>query len=64
MHYTCIACITIDSVLRMKKKEISTNLFRECKCKIKKTIMSEFIDAELNQTLILILNDYCNFFYS
>ena len=63
MHYTCIACVTIDSILRMKKKEISTNLFRECKYKIK-IMISEFIDAELNQTLILILNDYCNSFYS
>ena len=26
-HYTCIACITIDSVLRMEKK-LSTSLFR------------------------------------
>ena len=28
MHYTCITCITIDSVVRMKKKELSTGLFR------------------------------------
>ena len=28
MHYTCIACITIDSVMRMEKKELSTSLFR------------------------------------
>ena len=28
MHYTCIACITIDSVMRMEKKELSTGLFR------------------------------------
>ena len=27
MHYTCIACITIDSVMRMDKKP-STSLFR------------------------------------
>ena len=26
MHYTCIACITIDSVMRMEK--LSTSLFR------------------------------------
>ena len=28
VHYACIACITIDSVMRMKKKELSTSLFR------------------------------------
>ena len=27
MHYTCIACITIDSVMRMEK-ELFTRLFR------------------------------------
>ena len=27
MHYTCIACITINSVMRMEKK-FSTGLFR------------------------------------
>ena len=28
MHYTCIACITIDSVLTIDKKKLSTSLFR------------------------------------
>ena len=28
MHYTCIACITIDSVMKMEKK-LSTSLFRK-----------------------------------
>ena len=28
VHYTCIACITIDSAMRMKKKELSASLFR------------------------------------
>ena len=28
MHYTCIACITIDSVIRIDKKKPSTGLFR------------------------------------
>ena len=28
VHYACIACITIDSVMRMKKNELSTSLFR------------------------------------
>ena len=28
MHYTCIACITIDSALKIAKKKSSTSLFR------------------------------------
>ena len=28
MHYTCIACITIDSVMRIDKKKPSASLFR------------------------------------
>ena len=28
MDYTCIACITIDSVLTIDKKKSSTTLFR------------------------------------
>ena len=33
MHYTCIACITTDSVMRMEKKELSTGLFRRIQLK-------------------------------
>ena len=33
MHYTCIACITTDSVMRMEKKELSTGLFRRIQIK-------------------------------
>ena len=28
VHRTCIACISIDSVMKMEKKELSTSLFR------------------------------------
>ena len=28
VHYACIACITIDSVMRIKKNELSTSLLR------------------------------------
>ena len=28
IHHTCIACINIDSVLKNRKKELSTSLFR------------------------------------
>ena len=27
-HYACVACITIDSVMRMEKKKLSAGLFR------------------------------------
>ena len=48
MHYTCIACITIDSVMRMEKKNYPQAYLEECKCKIKKTQMSRFINTELD----------------
>ena len=46
-HYTCIACITIDSVMRMEKKNYSKIYLEECKYKMKKTKMINFIEAEL-----------------
>ena len=46
MHYTCITCVTIDSVMIMEKK-LSTAYLEECKYKIKKIQMSRFINAEL-----------------
>ena len=46
-HYTCIACITIDSVLRIEKKNYPLVYLEECKYKIKKTKMTSFIKAEL-----------------
>ena len=47
MHYTCIACITIDSVMRMEKNNYPQLYFEECKYRMKKTKMSKFIEAEL-----------------
>ena len=47
MHYTCIACITIDSVMRMEKKNYPQVYLKECKYKMKKTKMTKFIEAEL-----------------
>ena len=44
MHYTCIACITIDSVMRMEKKNFPQVYLEECKYKIKKTQMSRFVN--------------------
>ena len=47
MHYTCIACITIDSVMRINKKNYSQVYLEECKYKAKKIQMSRFISTEL-----------------
>ena len=47
MHYTCIACITIDSVMRMEKKNYPQVYLEESKYKMKKTKMTKFINIEL-----------------
>ena len=47
MHYTCIACITIDSVMRIDKKNHPQVYLEECKYKIKKIQVSRFIKTEL-----------------
>ena len=47
IHYTCIACLVIDSVVRMNKKNYPQIYLEECKYKIKKTQMPRFINPEL-----------------
>ena len=47
MHYTCIACVTNDSVVRMDKKNYPQVYLEECKYKIKKIHMPRFVNAEL-----------------
>ena len=47
MYYACIACITIDSVMRMEKNNYSHVYLEECKYKMKKTKMTKFINTEL-----------------
>ena len=47
MHHTCIARITIDSVMRMDRKNYPQVFLEECKYKVKKIQMSRFINAEL-----------------
>ena len=47
MHYTCIACITIDSVLTIDKKNHPQVYLEECKYRVKKIQMSRFINTEL-----------------
>ena len=46
-YYTCIACITIDSVIRMNKKNYPQVYLEECKYKIKKIQTPRFIITEL-----------------
>ena len=48
MHYTCIACITINSVMNMDKKYFPQVYLEECKYKIKKIQMSRFINTDLH----------------
>ena len=47
MHYTCIACIAIDFVMRLNKKNYLQVYLEECKYIAKKTQMSRFINTEL-----------------
>ena len=47
MHYTCTACITIDSVIKMNKKNYPQVYVEECKYKIKKIQTPRFINSEL-----------------
>ena len=48
MHYTCIASITIDSVIKMEKKNDPQVYLEDYKYKIRKTQMSRFINTELD----------------
>ena len=47
MYYTCIACISIDSVMRIDKKYYLQVYLEECQYKIKKVQMSRFINTKL-----------------
>ena len=46
-HYTCIAFVTIDSVMKTEKKNYLQVYLVECNYNIKKIKMSRFINAEL-----------------
>ena len=48
IHYTCIACITIDSVMKIEKKNYPQVYLEECKYQVKKLQMSRFINTELD----------------
>ena len=47
MYYTCIACITIDSVLKMNKKNCPQVYLEECKYKAKQIRTPRFVNIEL-----------------
>ena len=47
MHYACIVCITIDSVMKIEKKNYPQFQLDECKYKVKKIQMCRFINAEV-----------------
>ena len=47
MHYTCIAFITIDSVMKINKKNHLQVYLEECKQRVKKIQMFRFINTEL-----------------
>ena len=47
MYYTCITCITIDSVMNIDKKNHPQVYLEECKYRVKKIQMSRFINTEL-----------------
>ena len=47
MHYACITCIIIDSVMKMDKNNYPQVYLEECKYRVKNIQMSRFINAEL-----------------
>ena len=48
IHYSCIACVTIDSVIHFNKKKNHLQVYlEECKYRIKKTQIPKFIKNEL-----------------
>ena len=47
MHYTCITCVTINSVMRTEKKNYPQFYLEECKYIVKKIQMSRFINTEV-----------------
>ena len=47
VHYTCIACISIDSVMKLEKKNYPQVYLEECKYRVNGKKMADFIDVEL-----------------
>ena len=53
-HYVCIAAICIDSVLRVDKKNYSQVYLEQCKYKMKKRKLVDFIDDQVDQVIQMI----------
>ena len=47
IEYVCIACISVDSVLKIDKKNYPQVYLEQCKYKMKKREMKSFIDYEI-----------------
>ena len=47
MYYTCIACITVDSVIKINKKNYPQVDLEEFKYKVKKIHIPKFMNIEL-----------------
>ena len=47
MYYSCIVCITIDSVMNFNKKVYPQVYLEECKYRIKKTKVPKFMKTKL-----------------
>ena len=47
MHYTWIACMAIDSAMKMDEKIYPQVYLEECKYRVKEIQMSKFISTEL-----------------
>ena len=52
VHYACIARITIDFVIRMKRKIYPQVYLEECTYKMKKIKMTKFINTEFTNTVL------------
>ena len=48
IEYICIACISVDSVLKIDKKNYPQVYLEQCKCKVKKREVKSFIDYEID----------------
>ena len=46
-YYTCIACIAIDSIIKINKKNYPQVYLEECKYKVKKIHTPKFKNMEL-----------------
>ena len=48
VQYTCISCISTDSILRVNKKNYPQVYLEQCKYKMKKQELKSFIDYEVD----------------